>query len=269
MGIGGTYLAQETKAVTSPIPQVKVEQLSPLENARRAVIGIALPDTRTAGSATLVSRINLGDGAYRYRAITAHHVVDRMAESFAENKQDASHAMVLMLQTNFHEKPIHVELDIDDISWAIPSHDWAAFQFTYDGKLSCAEVATESEFRSISAFDDIYAIGCGAAYGPFVRRGNMGATHNESMEIFKRSENTYPWDIMPEKFFRPYVNAWYGDSGGAILNKDGKLIGVINAFGFMTSSWGGSPVTHSTVSLKAHVIRDMVSAHEDYFLIED
>lgn len=260
LGMGGAYFTQDT--ITQE-PITVIQEVSPLERARQATFLLLLPDFRTSGSATLVGRKKLEDGKYLYRALTAHHVVDDMAKGMAENKLKASHKVELMFQPSFHGKPLRMNLNIDDIDWAIPAHDWATFTFTSNYKLPCVEVATEEEFKAMKAFDRIYAVGCGAGYGQQVREGIMGATHNEYIDLKEQLTHCqYPWCKNPERFFRPAVNIWYGDSGGAIYNKSGKLIGIINGF-----SRGG--VSHLAIALKAHTIHDVVMYSPDFFLVED
>lgn len=267
LGVGGTHLAQEL--TTQPIVIQTDEGVAPLERARRATFLIGLPGYKVSGSATLVGRKKLDNGKYRYTALTAYHVVEDMAKKFAEDKTTADHRMEMVFQPNFHGKPLRIKLDIDDIEWAIPAQDWAAITFDMDHKLACAEVATKEEFEAILPFEKIYAVGCGGGYGQQCRDGIIGATHNEHRDLKGQTTSKWPWHAHPEKFFRPYINVWYGDSGGAVYNKEGKLIGIINAFGMMHRGWDNMPVTHSTVALKAHIVRDIVQHSKDFFLVED
>lgn len=263
LGIGGTYLAQELE---TPPPNIIVQQnqsVSPLEKARQATFLLALTQRGNSGSAILVSRQKLEDGLYRYRALTAHHIVDDMAKAMAKDKLNTSHEVTLMFQPNFHGKPLRLTLDIEDIEWAIPAHDWAAFTFIMEHKFACAEVATKEEFEAIRAFEHVYAVGCGAGYGQQTREGIMGATHNEYFDLQEQLTHCrFQWCKVPTNFFRPSVNIWYGDSGGAIYSKDGKLIGIINGF-------GSAGVTHLGIALKAHIIYEVVKHSPNFFLVEN
>jgi S1-C subfamily serine protease len=155
-------------------------------------------------------------------------------------------------------------LDINDVEWTVPSQDWAAITFDMKHKMSCVQVATKEEFEAIKPFERIYAIGCAKGYGQFCRMGIIGTTHNEHRNIhYQTTKSPWPWDIHPERFFRPYVSIWFGDSGGGVYNKEGKLIGIINAFG-MTSR-----VTHSTIAFKTHIMLDVLQHSKDFFLVED
>ena len=250
LGMGGTYLAQE------PAPVVIIQQdetITPLERARRATFLLSLPGYRFYGSAILVGRQHLDNGKYRYRALTAYHVIKDMSKAFMKDRTRADHRLALIFQPNFHGKTLRINLLIDDIDWANPAVDWASITFDMSHKMSCVEVATREEFEAIKAFEKIYAIGCGGGYGQMCKVGVIGATHNEHKDLQGQTTlSKWPWNLHPEKFFRPYVNVWYGDSGGGIFNKEGKLIGIMNAFGILNKGLDRMPVVN-----------------KDFFKIED
>jgi hypothetical protein len=260
LGIGGgTYLAQEQEST----PPVNVIQISALEKARQATFLLALTTRNSSGSATLVSRQRLENNLYKYRALTAYHVIDDLAKDIAKDKLGTDHEVTLMFQPSFHGAPLRITLDIEDIEWAVPTHDWAAFTFVTEYKLECAEVATKEEFEAMKAFENVYAVGCGAGYGQQTREGIMGATHNEYIDLEEQLTHcSFQWCKDPANFFRPSVNAWYGDSGGAIYNQEGKLIGIINGF-------GKADVSHLVIALKAHIIHEVVKHSPDFFLVEN
>ena len=265
LGVGGTYLAQEP--VSTPVVIQQDKDVNPLEKARRATFLITLPGYGVSGSAVLVGRKKLDNGRYRYTALTAYHVVKKMVEKFGEDKTKADHTMKMMFQPNFHGRPLRIKLAIDDIEWAIPVHDWAAIMFEMEHKLSCVQLATKKEFKAIKPFERIYAVGCGGGYAQLCRNGVIGTTHNEYNNTKIQLTSKRSWNQHTDKFFRPYINGWYGDSGGGVYNKDGKLIGIINGAGIM-ANWR-IPVAHSTIALKAYVILDIIQNSKDFFLVED
>lgn len=267
LGIGGTYLANEPVA-SSPVI-IQAEEISPLERARRSTVLLYLTDYDSGGTATLIGRKKLDDGGYRYRAVTAYHIIQGMIEKITKNGAQANRKITLMLQPRFHGASLKLQFDIEDIDWASPPEDWASFTFESTHYLTCAEVATKAEFLDIKPFEKIYAIGAGGLYGPMCRDGIMGATHNEYLNSEIQIKNKLPWNKQPHKFFRPYINTWYGDSGCGVFNKDGKLIGIINGFGMMLEGWDRVPVTHSGVAIKAYIIKELASLNKDFFLIED
>lgn len=268
LGIGGTYLANEP-VVSSPVI-IQAEKINPLERARRSAVLIYLKDYDSGGTATLIGRKKLDNGNYRYRALTAYHVIQSMAEKITKNGAQADRKITLMLQQTFHGAPLTLQFDIEDIDWASTSEDWASFTFESTHRLTCAEVATKAEFLDIKPFEKIYAIGAGGLYGLMCRDGIIGATHNEYLYGEKQIKNSkHPWNKQPHKFFRPYINIWYGDSGCGVFNKDGKLIGIITGFGMMFKGWDYIPVTHSSVAIKAYIIKELASSSKDFFLIED
>ena len=271
LGIGGTYLADESFTPTPVvIDTIQQEEISPLERARRSTCLLSLTDYHSGGTAVLIGRKQLDDGNYRYRALTAYHVIREMSKKITKDGAKASRKITLMFQRAFHGKPMRLELVVDDIDWASPVEDWAAFTFHSTQRLECVEVATKAEFQAIKPFEKIYAIGCGGLYGQMCRDGIIGATHNEHLDTTGQTKNgKYPWNKHPHRFFRPYINIWYGDSGGPVFNKHGKLIGLINAFGMLSKGWDQTPVTHSTIAVKTHIIKDLASSSKDFFLIED
>ncbi len=265
----GAYVAQEPSPVQSLIIQGN-DTMTLLDRARRSTCMVTLPAYNSGGSAVLVSRKKIDDNQYKYRALTAHHVVKDMVKAFAKDKLEANHDLLLMLQQEFHGAPIRIKLIVDDIPWAVLAHDWAVITFTTVYKLDCVEVATEEEFRAIKPFEKIYAVAYAKGYGQHCREGIIGTTHNEHWNVESQmKEGTEPWYRLPNYFFRPQMSVWYGDSGGGVFNKDGKLIGIINAFGIMAQTgFTITPVTHSPVALKTYLIRDVVRASKNFFLVE-
>jgi hypothetical protein len=268
LGIGGAYLVGEPR--TAPVVIVQQERAIPaLEKARRSVFKVHMPKQKGSGTAILIGRTKLTNGNYRYRALTAQHVLRQMMKDFEKDKSTANYAMDLMFQPDFHGAPLKISVNIHNIDWANVIEDWASFTFDMSHKISCAPVATKAEFESIKPFEVIYAVGCGGRYaGQHCRKGIIGATHNEERdsiaEQFKRGKGR-TWNRRPSSYFRPYINIWYGDSGGAVFSKDGKLIGLINGYVLM-GNYG--PVTHSAVAVKAHLIREVTKNNPGFFLVE-
>lgn len=269
LGVLSTHLNVST--IQAPT-QIMAQQLAPakglttLERARQASFDIVLSDFKLAGSAVLIGRVLQQDGSYRYRALTAYHVVREMSEAMIHNKINANRKMLMTFQPAFHGQPLQLDLNIEDVDWAAPSEDWASFTFISPQWLACADVATEVEFRAIKPWEDIYLVACfGAGYAQHLRKGIIGATHNIGVYPDEQRQALYPWNKHPDKFFRTSTPIWFGDSGGAIFNKDGKLIGIVN--GLTVGGW--DPVTHAGVALKTYIIRDVVQHSKDFFKIED
>lgn len=266
-GVGSTYLGQEPD-VPCEVPVIKA--VTSLENARRASIGIRLPGYYSSGSATLIARTRLDDEAcgitYKYTGLTAQHVISDMLTALQKKRGEADMSMELFIQPHFHGKATRISITVDTIPWSVPGRDWAFFTFIIPEKLACAPLADREKFESILPWEDVYVIGCGGAYLQFHRKAQVGATHNEHMDSKGQQTSAYPWNLYPVDYFRVNTNIWYGDSGGSVFNKDGELIGLINAFGIMN---GWSPVTHSGVALKTYTVLELAGASKNYFLIED
>lgn len=264
--IGGIYV------VNDPLPQptviVEVQQepaLSPLERARRAVCDIDMPNIG-GGSAVLVGRIKTEHG-YRYRAVTAFHVPDGYRDALARDP-NLKNEVTLTFQPDFHGDPLVIKVEPTLMDWALPSFDWTSFTFESELKLECAPVATKAKFEKILPFETIYIVGCGGPYGATARTGTIAATHNIGIRPDLQAKAKLPWHQNPRRYFKLSTPIWYGDSGGSVFNKEGKLIGIIN--GYSISTQFGEPVTHSGVCLKMHVIRDIIDpAAPNFFKVEN
>jgi len=262
-GIGATHLAQAPKQEP---PAAVVQEVSPLERARQASFDLDMP--QGAGSAVLISRIQLEDGTYLYRALTAHHVIEEYLKDIDQNGESADLSAMLTFQPEFHGDQLQINTVIDVIDWIVPNGDWASFTFRDATRLECAEVATREEFEAIAAFEHIYFVASFGPYGQQCRHGVIATTHNAGTYPDAQLTSTLPWNQHPEDFFRFSMPIWYGDSGGPIFNKDGKLIGLGNAF--TVGGQFNQQVTHSGVAIKAYKIREAAAAvAEDFFKIED
>tara|TARA_S200002703_G_scaffold32680_2_gene28489 strand:- start:232 stop:1068 length:837 start_codon:yes stop_codon:yes gene_type:complete len=262
-GIGATHIVQAPKQ--EPPAAVVVKEISSLERARQASFDLDMPIG--AGSAVLVGRVQLEDGEYLYRALTAHHVIAEYLADIKLNGEDANLDAMLTFQPEFHGEQLQIDVVIDALDWLVPSGDWASFTFRHETRLECADVATREEFRAIGAFEHIYFV---ASFGPYAqqcRHGIISTTHNTGVYVDAQLTSDLPWNQQPQDFFRFSMPIWYGDSGGPIFNKDGKLIGLGNAFTVGHSMT--QQVTHSGVAVKAHIIREAVADHEDFFKMEN
>lgn len=237
------------------ISEVEVKPAStPLENAQRATLVMALPEYRTIGSAVIIGRkgrvlidehgnSTMRSDAYEYRVATAYHVVGRLIE----DGKDASRILMAMFQPSLHSQPLRMKLQLEKIEHYSVEYDWAIFTFYSKHQLPFVEIATEEEFEAIQPFESIYAVGGDGGYGQLCRRGVLGSTHNQFINAKSQIiKAILPWQKHPDAFFRPLIPVWYGASGGGIFNQQGKLIGLIN---------GGHMVAlHITMAIKAHII---------------
>jgi hypothetical protein len=264
LGLGGAFMTADPP----PAPVAIQKEISPIEKARRATFLILFPKHNYAsGTAVTVARKKLKDGSYRYRAITAYHVIHGVAKAIVKDAAKADRSLTIMLQPSFHGLPLRLKIKLDDIEWALPSHDWAAFTFDTTQKIECVQLATEAEFKAIGFEDNIYLVGAADRDAPHIRAGNIGATHNQNLNLERQLKQPWAWCKYPNAFFRPAINVWYGDSGGGIFNKDGKMIGIVIGYGMVDQY--RRPVTHSTIALKAHIILEMTKHSKDFFLVED
>ena len=240
--------------------------ISKLEHARRSVCVFHNLDTKSSGTAFMVGRTKVEMG-YKYRGLTNFHVINDLTKAIATGGIASLPDIKLTFQPTFHGEPLRVTIRLEDIDWTDPNSDWASFIFVMEPYVECVELATREEFIQLKAFEEVYLIGAGASWIPHCRVASMGMTHNQYHDLAIQQKPSHgPWNLHPNRFFRPDVSIWYGDSGGPIINKDGKVIGMITAFGFNNM---GIVVTHAGVALKTHLIRDIVSSSKDFFKVEE
>lgn len=258
---------------TEPAPAihaVKVADTSSvdLKQALHSTFVLKLAQHKRGGSTcTLISRVKMEDGQYRYRGLTAHHVLDNYLNAIEKDpKADNTVTLVSLGWHKEFEFTTKIESD-----WAIPARDWATFTFVSKRYLPCAVVGTKESFDALDMTDDIYIIGNDASMGLTVRKTTIGApTHRFPTHIRPVLKSSpYPWHKHSEDYFRMMSFIWYGCSGGGVYNDHGELIGVINAIGI----FGGhhdDPTGFPAIALRAHVIRDLViESNPSFFLIED
>jgi hypothetical protein len=258
------FFGISTLFVTRPGPAIVpaqtfeplVIETSALERGRQATFDMYKPGVNS-GTAVLISRIRDGD-EWLYRAMTAYHVI-------SDIEDDATFRGILTFQPSFHGEPLILDVEHIGVGQTLPAYDWATVEFRHGTLLQCADVATRADFINVKSFETIYAVGCAASFGQQLREGIISSTHNHHV-----STPSYPhrqWNTSPRNFFKVSFPIWYGDSGGPVFTKHGKVIGIINAF----TIGGGfqAPLTHSGVSVKIHTIREFVSVNKDFFKVEN
>jgi len=199
---------------------------------------------QAVGSAVIIGRKRITEDMYRYYVLTAYHVIYDAYQNPVEVSQWA----------NAHAK-VDIVKDLKlDIHLMIPSNDSAVVSFDIEDThvWPVVQLATEAEFLSLRTLDIIYGVGCDGGYGPLPRVGNFGLGN---LQIEPNLSSKFAFFANPDAFFRPYINSWFGASGGGIFNKDGKLIGLFN--GILTSR-SGKPARHMIAALKTYIVLDLL-----------
>lgn len=250
------------KAITTPQSRVDLKQ------ALHSTFIFKLAQNKFGGATcTLISRVKMEDGKYRYRGLTAYHVLDDYLDALRKDPKADNNVILVSLGWD-KEFEFTTKIKSD---WVLPIRDWATFTFVSQHYLSCAVVGTKENFNALDMTDDIYIVGNDASMGLMVRKTTIAAPTNRfpNHVILETKPSSIPWFTHPEDFFRIMSFIWYGCSGGGVYNDRGKLIGVINAMGI----FGGhhnDPTGFPAIALKAHVIRDLViESNPFFFLIED
>jgi len=250
------------EAVASSTPAADLQQ------AVHSTFGLRLAQHEFGGaSCTLVSRVRMEDGKYRYRALTAHHVLDTYLDAVTADPEADNETTLISLGWD-EELEFTVQIQSD---WILPIRDWASFTFVSERYLPCAVVGTRESFDALNITDDVYIIGNDNIMGLTVRKTTIGApTHRMPTHVRSRfALSDHPWHSHSEDFFRMMSFLWYGCSGGGVYSSNGELIGVINAMGIF-GGFHNDPTGFPAIALRAHVIRDLViESNPGFFLIED
>ena len=223
-------------------------------NALASTFLINPVDYSTTGTGFIINREKLPDGSYLYHAVTAYHVIDSWIDTIEEQRDEASRDLQLTFQPTIHGSILRIDTQFQLTGIQDPVLDWATFSFETFYFLPLLEIASEDEFKELTLDDNIYLIGCDRSFGPVVRSGTIGATNCIAYIDLTNDPLAPGYHQFPYKYFRPAITIWYGASGGPIINKNGRVIGIVNAVG--GSGTFGHPITHLAITLKAHNISE-------------
>lgn len=249
-------LIQSCPGSLPPTPPSVVIDNDPLTQAIKSAVMIKIDFTRTGGTGVIIGRNKIADDRWRYHILTAYHVIDDLINGIKNHPEDYDtfSPLTIVTQDSFHGLPTIYQTRYIDAEVILPAYDWAVFVIELPVKLPCAVLATRKEFESIKPSDHIYGIGSDGLRGLLFREGVMSSTNNIEPIHRQGGLDQFPWDLNPEKFFRPHQNVWYGVSGGPIFNRDGIVIGIYNGMALGAVQ----PVPHTAIALKAHFIREIL-----------
>lgn len=228
----------------------------PLTQAIKSGVTIRLNGVGSVGTGVLIGRTKAENGNWRYKVLTAYHVVEDLRDALAARPEDAEKIkkMTLVYQDGFHAPLTLLETSLIDFDWMVPGSDWSIFSIELAVKLPCAQLATRQEFESIQPYDHIYGIGSDAADGLFLREGIIAST-NGTQPFIGMFAYRYAWDINQDDFFRAYHGIFYGASGGPVFSRQGRVIGIYNG---LVHTHMGHPITNLAIVLKGHTVRELL-----------
>ena len=214
-------------------------------------------------SCVIVGKTPLPDGKYKYVGLTCWHVVDDIVEALEKDPEFDMTYVFTGLGWNYRSE-FEAEVTIE---WQLPTRDWATFTFISEHDIPGVELASKEEFTALGPLDKVYLISNADSQGLVIDEATIGSTHNR-WPSYATNPTTWPWADHPNDYFRVMTFIWYGSSGGAVFNAQGKLIGIINA----TAIFGGhhnDPTGHPAIILKSYVILERVlEVNPEYFVIE-
>jgi len=254
--IAGIHIAA-TSNVPVPLPHVSnLVAGDPLTEAIKSGVTIRLNGVGSVGTGILIGRTKTENGNWRYRVLTAYHVLEDLRDALTKKPEEAEKIkkMTIVYQDGFHAPLTILNTSLIDFDWMVPSSDWGIFSMELAVKLPCAQLATKEEFESIQPYDHIYGLGSDNADGLFLREGIIAST-NGTQPFIGIFACQYPWDINQDDFFRVYHGIFYGASGGPVFNRQGKVIGIYNG---LVHTHMGHPVTNLAVVLKGHTVRELL-----------
>lgn len=256
-------------AVHTPPPQLSsVVAGDPLTEAIKSGVTVRLEHLGGSGTGVLIGRKKLENGSWRYKVLTACHVINSIQEALREKPEEAEgiKKITIVYQDSFHAPLTILHTSLVDLEWMIPGQDWGVFSIDLDVKLPCAQLATRQEFESIQPYDHIYGVGSDGSDGLFLKEGIIAST-NGTQPFIGPFGYQYPWDMNQDDFFRAYHGIYYGASGGPVFNRQGKVIGIYNGF---VHTHMGHPITNLAVVLKGHVVREFLEqAQSDVMKVEN
>ena len=222
-----------------------------LVEAFKSVGNIAIRKISKRGSFIVIGRENLGDGLYEYSALTAYHVVDELEDSFdlkgffTDTNESAETPAIITINRDWHDQPQNINVTVK-LVWKLQQRDVAVIKFKHRGFIPTIKLATEKEFKQINPADHIYIISSDGGNGVLIKEGTIASTHNIS-PCYSASADRFDQ-------FRFCTPVWYGSSGGAIVNDQGRLIGVV--LGLVIRDYQTlRPLTHSGMAIKSHIFR--------------
>jgi hypothetical protein len=248
-----------------------------LTEASKSVVMIHLDKFHSGGTGTLIGRSRVDEDTWEYNVLTAYHVVESMLDALraldataSKEEIDNIKSITIGNRNGFHSKIVLYSTKMNSSSWLIPTQDWAIFSIHLDVKLPCAELATRSEFNSITPFEKVYGIGADMLRGIFTRDGYISST--DCVEPFHTTADpSAPWLVKPDMFFRPFHTIHPGASGGPIFNKSGKIIGIYIAVSIeRVSPFEVQQINELAIALKVFAVQEaLADTHSRVTIVED
>jgi hypothetical protein len=100
-----------------------------------------------------------------------------------------------------------------------------------DEKFNPVRLMTTKEWDRITLYEAMYLVSCGLGNSPYITNGNLASVNKQETRM------TFT------------ANTIFGSSGGGIYNKDGKLVGIVNAIQIARLHGFMHPVPHKALGI--------------------
>lgn len=167
-----------------------------------------LAGDQAVGSAVLVARLPLADGRFRYRALTAWHVVRDILAERPPGSDPGTEDLEAVVERRGRELHLAARLEARD-----PGRDLALLHLdTAEDLRPLAHLAPAERARDIRVFTPLYAVGCPLGTAPQATRGELTREH---------------WRLEGRDWWMVSTPAWFGNSGGGVFLADTReLVGI-------------------------------------------
>lgn len=262
--VGAYCVLPDREFVNPSIPVAALEhqdvsptRTNPVREALESVFQLRFSEQNNGGSAFLVGRTRTDNG-FRYRAITAYHVVDDILPL-----TQGENPIALTPDIAFHSwsKGIMEEKVVIKTEAMSQDMDWYMFSFESKRDMPCLTLSDAKVFNDLAPTDDLYLIGSEDLRGVIVFECNLAAPSNKfptpDDEQFKQESSDFRFHQFPHAYFRVSHSTIPGASGGVVIDTHGRVVGVVTAY-----------IQQTSLALKASIILSQIGASSDLLLVE-
>ena len=194
------------KKISIPVGEKKLANADKVERMIYPIV--QMKGNGTVGSGVVVSNELRPDGGWYTWIVTAYHVVEEVRD-FSDMNSTLVKLYFFDPELNRLSETKHIGTEIV----AFPESDLSLLRVERDTPwIHVATVASEEVCRSLTVFDQVYAVGCPLGNQPIPTRGEISSQYKEV------GDEVY-WMVSAPTFF--------GNSGGGIFRSgDGQLVGL-------------------------------------------
>jgi len=131
-------------------------------------------------------------------------------------------------------------------------HDLALIeiQTAPDEKFYPVRLATTKEWDKVTLYEAMYLVSCGLGDSPYITNGNLSSVNKKETKMTLTA------------------NTIFGSSGGGIYNKEGKLVGIVNAIRITHLNGFMHPLSHKALGIPLPAVLDAFKDTKFKFIFE-